>query len=140
MHCFFKVVERRKQIEIEEQEIKRKEKELIATVRFAAFGKCQNFGENRCVLNKIAIVVLQIRVSPMKILFLSKIPTRNPRSNSQQRPKDTKCRQLLRVRGNISPVHLLMCKNQIGVKKKAKITNILLFKNENLTKLRTNKP
>ena len=62
MHCFFKVVERRKQIEIEEQEIKRKEKELIATVRFAAFGKCQNFGENRCVLNKIAIVVLQIRV------------------------------------------------------------------------------
>ena len=31
---FFKVVERRKQIEIEEQEIKRKEKELIATVKF----------------------------------------------------------------------------------------------------------
>ena len=29
----FKVVERRKQIEIEEQEIKRKEKELIATVK-----------------------------------------------------------------------------------------------------------
>ena len=32
----FKVVERRKQIEIEEQEIKRKEKELIATVKLPA--------------------------------------------------------------------------------------------------------
>ena len=31
-----KVVERRKQIEIEEQEIKRKEKELMATVRLPA--------------------------------------------------------------------------------------------------------
>ena len=31
-----KVVERRKQIEIEEQEIKRKEKELIATVKLPA--------------------------------------------------------------------------------------------------------
>ena len=29
------MVERRKQIEIEEQEIKRKEKELIATVKFS---------------------------------------------------------------------------------------------------------
>ena len=64
------MVERRKQIEIEEQEIKRKEKELIATVRFAAFGKCQNFGENWCVLNKIAKVKLQIRVSLMKILSI----------------------------------------------------------------------
>ena len=36
MHCFFKVVERRKQIEIEEQEIKRKEKELIATIKLPA--------------------------------------------------------------------------------------------------------
>ena len=33
---WFKVVERRKQIEIEEQEIKRKEKELIATVKLPA--------------------------------------------------------------------------------------------------------
>ena len=33
MLFLFKVVERRKQIEIEEQEIKRKEKELIATVK-----------------------------------------------------------------------------------------------------------
>ena len=33
---FLKVVERRKQIEIEEQEIKRKEKELMATVRLPA--------------------------------------------------------------------------------------------------------
>ena len=32
----FQVVERRKQIEIEEQEIKRKEKELMATVRLPA--------------------------------------------------------------------------------------------------------
>ena len=33
---YFQVVERRKQIEIEEQEIKRKEKELMATVRLPA--------------------------------------------------------------------------------------------------------
>ena len=33
---FFQVVERRKQIEIEEQEIKRKEKELMATVKLPA--------------------------------------------------------------------------------------------------------
>ena len=96
------MVERRKQIEIEEQEIKRKEKELIATVkfaafgkcqnfseqnsksnttnhyekeliatvRFAAFGKCQNFAENQCLLNKIAKVILRIRVSQMKILSI----------------------------------------------------------------------
>ena len=35
----FKVVERRKQIEIEEQEIKRKEKELIATVKLSSLVK-----------------------------------------------------------------------------------------------------
>ena len=61
------MVERRKQIEIEEQEIKRKEKELIATVRFDAFRKCLNFGENQCLLNKIAKVILRIRLSQMKI-------------------------------------------------------------------------
>ena len=62
------MVERRKQIEIEEQEIKRKEKELIATVRYAAFSKCQNFGENQCLLNKITkVILLRIRVSQMKI-------------------------------------------------------------------------
>ena len=33
---YLQVVERRKQIEIEEQEIKRKEKELMATVRLPA--------------------------------------------------------------------------------------------------------
>ena len=33
---FSQVVERRKQIEIEEQEIKRKEKELMATVKLPA--------------------------------------------------------------------------------------------------------
>ena len=37
----FKVVERRKQIEIEEQEIKRKEKELIATVKSSPLVKLQ---------------------------------------------------------------------------------------------------
>ena len=36
MGKIFQVVERRKQIEIEEQEIKRKEKELMATVRLPA--------------------------------------------------------------------------------------------------------
>ena len=36
INSYFKVVERRKQIEIEEQEIKRKEKELIATVKLPA--------------------------------------------------------------------------------------------------------
>ena len=35
-YCELQVVERRKQIEIEEQEIKRKEKELISTVRLPA--------------------------------------------------------------------------------------------------------
>ena len=79
---------------------------MLATVRFAAFRKCQNFGENQCLLNKIAKVILRMRVSQMKILFPFKIQTRNSRSNSQQRPKDTKCKQLLRVRGNISPVNL----------------------------------
>ena len=38
----FKVVERRKQIEIEEQEIKRKEKELIATVKLELI-KCETW-------------------------------------------------------------------------------------------------
>ena len=33
---FFQVVERRKQIEIEEQEIRRKEKELMSTVKLPA--------------------------------------------------------------------------------------------------------
>ena len=65
------MVERRKQIEIEEQEIKRKEKELIATVKFAAFGKCQNFAENQCLLNKIAkVILLGIRVSQIRILSI----------------------------------------------------------------------
>ena len=35
-YFFSQVVERRKQIEIEEQEIKRKEKELMATVKLPA--------------------------------------------------------------------------------------------------------
>ena len=49
------VVERRKQIEIEEQEIKRKEKELIATVKLPAESEAyrvQTVAEgNRLILN-----------------------------------------------------------------------------------------
>ena len=45
----FKVVERRKQIEIEEQEIKRKEKELIATVKFSPPEKLVLVAEKKCV-------------------------------------------------------------------------------------------
>ena len=51
------VVERRKQIEIEEQEIKRKEKELISTVRLPAEAeayKVQTVAEGtRFVIDKI---------------------------------------------------------------------------------------
>ena len=43
------MVERRKQIEIEEQEIKRKEKELIATVKFIPAGKVELVAEKKCV-------------------------------------------------------------------------------------------
>ena len=50
----FKVVEGRKQIEIEEQEIKRKEKELIATVKLPAEAeayKVQTLAEGMRLVN-----------------------------------------------------------------------------------------
>ena len=51
----FKVIERRNQIEIEEQEIKRKEKELIATVKLSVEAeayKVQTVAEGMRVVHK----------------------------------------------------------------------------------------
>ena len=65
MSNLFKVVERRKQIEIEEQEIRRKEKELMSTVKLPAEAegyKVQTIAEGKRYLFKVGGTFIYIEM------------------------------------------------------------------------------